>query len=252
VGHTASVDQVRAWSAYGDSWWVQGGLRAHRGGGREELPGVRLSASGLPARQWNNGDVDIAATVDVDQIRDWYAGLGLPWGVRVPAGSVWKWGERVFHGRMMGLDKDRFRPAAGPDPLTMRAAGPADLPHVAHVDQAAFGGQLELTRAWLDPHVQPGPVTTFIASLGDHPVATGYLVRADGRAGPTGCLGGVGVIPEARRRGIGLALSSRLVAHALNTGAELIVLSPDTASAADLYRRLGFTEIPGFDVYVDP
>ena len=216
-----------------------------------ELPGVRLTASGLRSRQWNNGDVDDARTVDIDQIRDWYAGLALPWGVRCPTGTSWTWGKQLLHRRMMAVDKAGFRPAAAPDWLTLRVAGPGDLDGVAGVDQGAFGGQLDLTRAWLGPQLQPSPVTTVIVCLGDQPLATGYLVRADGRAGPAGCLGGVGVVPSAQRRGIGLALSSQLVADAFDSGAELIVLSPDSQAAAHLYTRLGFTETNGFDVYID-
>ena len=83
------MDMLRAWLAYGDSWWVQGRLRSRCGGGAVELPGIRLTASGLPSRQWNNGDVDNVRGVDINQVRNWYAGLALPWGVRVPTGAGW-------------------------------------------------------------------------------------------------------------------------------------------------------------------
>jgi len=244
------VDELRAWLAYGDSWWVHGNLRAGRGGGALELPGVRLTASGLPARPWNNGDVDDPAVVDVDRVRDWYAALDLPWGLRVPTGARWGWGEPMFHGRMMSLTRTAFRPAFTAAWLTIAAAGPAELDDAAGVDLAAFGGQPNLTRAWLAPQLQSGPVTTMMAWSAGRALGTGYLVRTDGRAGPAGCLGGVGVVPDARRRGVGLALSSCLVAAAFDSGAELVVLSPDSPAAADLYSQLGFTETNGFDVYI--
>jgi len=82
-------------------------------------------------------------------------------------------------------------------------------------------------------------------------VATGYCVRTDGDAGPAGYVAGIGVLPDARRTGIGGALSSWLVAALLDTGAELVHLHPDTDQAAAIYRRLGFVEVDGFDVYVD-
>src|SRR4051794_3418686 len=53
---------------------------------RHELPGVRLSATGLLHAQWNNGDVDDPTRVDIDAVRSWYAALGVPWGMRVPEG----------------------------------------------------------------------------------------------------------------------------------------------------------------------
>jgi len=37
----------------------------------------------------------------------------------------------------------------------------------------------------------------------------------------------------------------------LDAGAELVHLHPDTDQAAAIYRRLGFVEVDGFDVYVD-
>jgi hypothetical protein len=46
-------------------------------------------------------------------------------------------------------------------------------------------------------------------------------------------------------------MSSWLLARGLADGAELAHLNPDTAAAARLYGRLGFTELPGYDIYTD-
>ena len=58
--------------AHGDAWQTLA-VTTH------ELPGVRLSATGLPHPQWNNGDVDDPAAVDVGAVRDWYDALRVPW-----------------------------------------------------------------------------------------------------------------------------------------------------------------------------
>src|SRR4051812_25374271 len=75
------AEWVRA--AHGDAWQVLGVA------GTADLPGVRLSASGLPHPQWNSGDVDDPGLVDVDAVRRWYADRGVPWGLRLPAGAPW-------------------------------------------------------------------------------------------------------------------------------------------------------------------
>ena len=77
------------------------------------------------------------------------------------------------------------------------------------------------------------------------------LIRSHGRAGPAVYLAGVAVLPHARGRGIGGALSSWLIQRALTDGAQLAHLHPDTDAAARIYARLGFEEVGGFDVYVD-
>ncbi len=64
-------------------------------------------------------------------------------------------------------------------------------------------------------------------------------------------MAGVAVAMEARRRGVGAAMSSWLLARGFVRGAELAHLNPDTDTAARLYARLGFTELPGHDIYVE-
>ena len=54
---------------------------------------------------------------------------------------------------------------------------------------------------------------------------------------------GVGTLPAARRRGIGAALTGRLVEHARDRGAALVFLSAADDAVARLYERLGFRRI---------
>ena len=80
---------------------------------------------------------------------------------------------------------------------------------------------------------------------------TAYVLRSDGGAGPSAYVAGVAVLPEARRRGVGAGVSSWLLERAFERGAELAHLNPDTHAAARIYERLGFTELPGHDIYIE-
>ena len=235
-----SAEWVR--EAHGDAWQTLG-VRAVA-----ELRGVRLMATGLPHAQWNNGDVDEPERVDIGAVRRWYADLGVPWGMRVPARSAWPHGRRLFTKRLMGLTANAFAPTGSAD---VRAAQASDLVAYLHVDSTAFEEPPEVQRPWLELLVAHPAATVAVAEVDGEVVAAGHVVVADGRAGRTGYVGGIAVLPEARRRGIGAAISSWLVRRAFDGGAAMCHLHPDTDHAAGIYRRLGFVEVDGFEVYVD-
>jgi hypothetical protein len=69
-------------------------------------------ASGLPHPRWNNGDVSDSSVVDIGDVREWYLGLGVPWGVRVPEGMPWSHGRHVVRQRLMGQHPEQFHGAA--------------------------------------------------------------------------------------------------------------------------------------------
>jgi ribosomal protein S18 acetylase RimI-like enzyme len=54
---------------------------------------------------------------------------------------------------------------------------------------------------------------------------------------------GIAVVPRARSRGIGAAITSTLVGDASAGGAAVVFLSAVDARVANLYRRLGFDEV---------
>src|ERR1700742_2572114 len=139
---------MRMQTAHADAWEAQGRLRERFGGGVGRARGIRLMASGLPEPQWNNGDV-FAPDADVGAAREFYAGFGVPWGVRVPAGMPWSHGRHLFSKRLMGLPPAAFAPAAPVPGLALRAAAPADLDTVAAIDAEAF--ESDPTPAWIDP-----------------------------------------------------------------------------------------------------
>lgn len=242
-----------AWvrTAHADAWEAHGRYRADRGGGAAELPGVRLMASGLPYPYWNNADVYDASAVDVEAVAEWYAARGVPWGVRVPAGAQWSHGRLLFRKRLMGVTPETFEPAAVPSGLQIREASPEDIAAVVAVDAAAFEEPPDQQRLWIEPMLSQPGVVVALAELDGRPVGSGNCVVTDTQAGPCVYVAGIAVDPSAQRRGFGAAVSSWLVQQGWDRGARLGHLHPDTDGAAALYRRLGFVEVDGLDIYVD-
>lgn len=243
------TDRVR--TAHGDAWQLEGTLRTAYGGGVAALPGIRLMASGIPAPQWNNGDVTDPALVDLDAVRQWYGDLRVPWGVRVPLGAQWPHGRHLFRKRCMAVPIGDFRPAPTGSAVEVVAAGPDDLPRFATVDAEAFGSALDLALRWVQPHLTEERVVNAMALVDGEPVGVATGVRTSGAGGECVAVFGVGVLPGARRRGIGALLSTYALGWGFASGADLGWLNPDTDEAARLYERLGFVETGGFDIYVD-
>jgi GNAT superfamily N-acetyltransferase len=241
---------TRVQVAHADAWAAEGRLREAHGGGVLEVPGLRLMASGLPHVQWNSGDVTAPVT-DLGAARAFYAERGADWGVRVPVGMPWPYGRRLLTLRLMALDPPRVRPAPVPQDVAVRAATAADLDAVLAIDTEAFGEDPAVERPWLAPHLGAAAVTTALATLGGEPAGTGYAVATDGRAGPALYLAGVAVRADARRRGVGAALSSWLLETGLRGGARLAHLHADSDDAARVYARLGFADTSGLDVHID-
>jgi ribosomal protein S18 acetylase RimI-like enzyme len=206
--------------------------------------------AGFEADGVNSGDV-MGPEPDLDAARAFYASHGVRWGLRVPEEMPWEHGRLLFRRRLMGLDRAAFRPADPLPALEVRAAGPDDLATALHIDSTAFGLDRKENRRWLEPLLSAERVEFALGSLGGLAVGTAYVLRSDGRAGPSAYLAGVAVLPEARRRGVGAGVSSWLLERAFERGAEIAHLNPDTHAAARIYERLGFTELPGHDIYIE-
>lgn len=235
--------------AHGDAWQAVGTACTGRGGGVRELAGVRLMATGLPHPQWNNGDMHDPAAVRLDEVREWYSGLEVPWGLRVPAGAEWHHGHHLFRKRLMGTVPASFRPSDPIPGLELRPAGPDDLESILAVDIVAFEQPAEVERPWLQRLLDHPGTTLAVATLDEAVVATGSVLRSEGWAGPAGYVAGIAVEPDVRRRGVGAAVTSWLMQQAGNVA--LWHLHPDTDSAARIYQRLGYVEVEGLDIYVD-
>jgi ribosomal protein S18 acetylase RimI-like enzyme len=110
------------------------------------------------------------------------------------------------------------------------SAGAAELSENA-AKLTADGGVARIARRLADG------VTVLAAAL------DGAEVLCAGQHNPVGPVTevvGVGTLPSARRRGLGLAVTAALVAHARATGVRTVFLSASDEDVARIYRRAGF------------
>ena len=207
-------------------------------------------AAGFESPGVNSGDVT-GPDPDLDAARAFYAARRVTWGLRVPPEMNWTHGRLLFRRRLMAVPRAGFTPAPAVPGLAFRTAGPEDLPPVLHIDSTVFELDPADNTRWLTPLLDAERADFGLAELDGEPVGTAYTLRSDGRAGPSLYLAGVAVLPAARRRGVGAALSSWLLERGFASSAELAHLNPDNDGAARIYARLGFLETAGLDIYVD-
>ena len=138
--------------------------------------------------------------------------------------------------------------------LELRRAGPADLQAVLHIDSTAFGldpteNRAGSSRCW--PR-SGADVRARDASTASRP-APPTRCAPTARAGPSLYLAGVAVLAATRG---GAASARRISSWLLERGVRAPAPSSRTSTrtptaAARLYGRLGFTELPGHDIYVE-
>ena len=117
---------------------------------------------------------------------------------------------------------------------------------LVQVDSEAFGGDPAITTAFHGAGAYGvDGMRAFVAWAGQDPVgiAAGYE-----HGGAVGVMG-VGVVPRARRQGLGAAIT----AHAARSfdGTDLAWLHP-TPQARAVYERIGFRTIADYEVWVAP
>ena len=96
-----------------------------------------------------------------------------------------------------------------------------------------------------------GALALYVAMLDRRPVGAAGLAldRQRGVAAITS----VGTVPEARHRGVAQSMVVTLANHARAAGCDLIyLLSRAADTPKDLYRKLGFEVLFGFDVWLRP
>ncbi len=111
-------------------------------------------------------------------------------------------------------------------------AGPAERDKIAADHD---GG----TIAMLRERVRSGHSVLAAAFGPDGPVAAGSCQAVDSVAEITG----VGVLPTARRQGLGAAVTALLAVDARERGVQTVFLSASDAAVARVYARIGFREI---------
>ncbi|MER6099523.1 GNAT family N-acetyltransferase [Streptomyces sp. NPDC001728] len=131
----------------------------------------------------------------------------------------------------------------GPEGFTVRMVRPDDpaLESAVAAPYAAFGEEPQPGTAARIAERITGGLTRLAAALD----GSGNALAA-GQHQPVGAVSevvGVGTVPAARRRGLGLAVTAALVADARAHGTELVFLTASDADVARLYGRLGFRTV---------
>jgi len=208
-------------------------------------------ASGLGVAYLNAACVTDAAIADIEQARSWYRARQAAWGALVQSGTPFREGRKLMTERLMATPASTFSAVPVPRGLFLRKADSADIEAVATIDAGAFGSDIASSRAWMAPLCCSGESELAIGELNGKPVATGYTLRCEGDVGPSVYLGGIAVLPSARRRGVAAALSAWLLARGFEEGVSFAHLQTDFDEAARVYSRLGFEDCDAIDIYAD-
>ena len=224
------------------------------GGEVLERDGLVLALTNLPDPALNGIYVE-REPEDAKATLSWAASetaeRGHPFGIDLAAARFPALADAVA---ALGLRRVESRPAMAADPAGLAPVGPppgveirrvatqADALALALVDAAAWDGDAEHSfRAYANGALADG-VDAFVAWEG--PRALGCVI-AYRHAGSIGIFG-LGVVPDARRRGLGRALTS---AGAASSPADLVWLFP-TPMAESLYLRTGFEALETWEIWV--
>ena len=207
---------------------------------------------------------------EVDRVRERQRELGIPqtfeWVAELNPQlreAAEKSGLNVHEHPLMVLDPQARLPMSDrtADGLPVRIVGPEDpaLPSALAVPRLAFaesgtavgaGGVADLEQM-LSATANDGSIEPVIARIraGWTVVAAAVddgLALSAGQHQPVGTVSeivGVGTLPTARRRGLGLAVTAALAADARARGVDTVFLSADDEDVARIYGRLGFHRI---------
>ncbi|MCX4632284.1 GNAT family N-acetyltransferase [Streptomyces sp. NBC_01443] len=219
-----------------------------------------------PARGWS-GAVSAAA---VARVRARQRELGIPesfeWiAETTPAlrAAIEDSGLVVHEHPLMVLDPGAPVPAA--DELSggssVRTMGPDDpalasalaVPHLAFAEPGTgvgLAGVTELADA-VRARAGDGSVERLVERIGAGRTSVAAAVEGGtalcaGQHQPVGSVSeivGVGTLPTARRRGLGLAVTAALVADARSRGVKTVFMSASDDDVARIYARLGFRRV---------
>lgn len=151
----------------------------------------------------------------------------------------------LFSWSGMAVDVDELPTPALPKGIRVEPVGDQiGAAAIARVEQEGFGSEPEIAeRFYAAASYGVEGARSFVAWEGDEPVG---MAAAHLHAGAVGIFG-VAVVPTARRRGIGGALS---VIAARAFPADLAWLHTDEDAARSVYERLGFREVAEWEVWV--
>lgn len=235
----------------------------------EEHGALTLFVSRIPWRFYGRPRLGLTQDIGADDVaalrarqRELGVGEAFEWVHETTpslAGAAEAAGLEVQQVPLLALDAAAWTPAPTPDGVTLRALT-ADDPALegaqAVVELAFAAASMDLGDA--------GPEARDLAAakLGDlgflrdrlRRGLTAMAVAESAAEGPLGAgshqpsgdvteVMGVGTLPSARRRGIGVAVTGRLVENARARGTEVVFLSAADDDVERLYGRLGFRRI---------
>jgi GNAT superfamily N-acetyltransferase len=220
-----------------------------------EIDGLVVSLSNLPDPSINSVSVErepadpAAALAEAEeQMRRRGHAMGIDYPVgRFPSldAAVCETGlERLDSRPAMVADPASLPDAQGPNGVRIRPVETRDEAlALARVDAEAFEGDPEISeRAFASGVIGVEGIRAFVAWEADEPVGCGTALAHEGTIG----VFGVGVVPRARRRGLGTALT---VAAACAFLADLAWLLPSDM-ARSMYERLGFRPVAEWEIRV--
>ena len=223
------------------------------GGEVAEIDGLEVYLSHLPDPGENFAFVatepkdPVAALTEADAV---LRRNGMPFGIGVLAGrhatvdaAVGARGFRVlFTEPVMTIRTADLADVPPPPEVRLAKARPEDLLEVAALDAIAFEGDIDVSRGLYSPRLlDVARVITANVEGKIVGVATGVP------AGGAVAVFGVAVAPEARRRGIGAALTC--AAARAGDGSGTAWLSA-RGEAARVYERLGFREVGRTEIWI--
>ena len=223
------------------------------GGEVTEIDGLEVYLSHLPDPGENFAFVateskdPVAALIEAETV---LRRNGMPFGIGVLAGrhasvdaAVRARGFRVlFTEPVMTIRTADLADVPLPPEVRLADAGPDDLRALAELDAIAFEGDIDVSRGMYSRGLlDVAHVVT--ASIDKKIVGVATAVPAGGAV----AVFGVAVAPEARRRGIGAALTCA-AARAVD-GSGIAWLSA-RGEAARVYGRLGFREVGRTEIWV--
>ncbi|MEU6976024.1 GNAT family N-acetyltransferase [Streptomyces sp. NPDC046371] len=195
----------------------------------------------------HEGEVSVAA---VDEVRARQRELGAPeafeWVAETTPGlraAVEASGLVVHEHPLMVLTESAEETGPLPEGVAVRMVGAADpaLENAVAAPYAAFGATPAPDAAGqVQERIAAG--LTRLAAAFD----TSGTALSAGQHQPVGAVSevvGVGTRPEARRRGLGLAVTAALIADARAAGVTTVFLTATDDTVARMYARLGFRTI---------
>ena len=248
---------ARADANYFHSWRIIDGNTD--GGEVLEREGLLLVSSALPVA-WFNLALVTRPLADpgaaIAEAAAFFDGRNLPFVVRV-RGGVDAAAERAcaahglpFTDVVPGLVQAPIgqAPARHPHLEIRAAAGKADMQHHREVMSASFGFPIETADRLLREQLIDIPGCEFyVGYIDGRPVASSALVTSGGVAG----VYNVGCVPDARKQGLGEAMTWHAVSRGRELGCDIASLQA-SAMGRPIYERMGFRLVAPYRTFVRP